>query len=126
MSYCEGYLVGEKPGTNTSRCSRHDMLFSFDPTTALERDLGNHSSLTEVGWPEAISDDFQAFSITTETMGVFYCVGVGIAGIVILVRFGLLIAGKTRQSILESAALFVSLYILISTRSPGPKLVPAC
>lgn len=111
MSYCEGYLVDGDPGTNTTSCSRHDMLFSFDPTTALERDLGDHSSLSEIGWPEAISDDFQTFSITTKSMGVFYCVGVGIAGIVILVRFGLLIAGKSRQSILESAVLFVSFYI---------------
>lgn len=110
MSFCEGYLVDGDPGTNTTRCSRHDMLFSFDPTTALERDLGDDSSLSDIGWPEAISDDFQTFSITTESMGVFYCVGVGIAGIVILVRFGLLIAGKSRQSILESAALFVSFY----------------
>lgn len=108
MSYCEGYLIGGDSGTNTSRCSRHDMLFSFDPTTALERDLGNKSSLAEVGWPESIGDDFQAFSITMESMGVFYCIGLGIAGIVILARFGLLVAGKTRQSILETAALFVS------------------
>lgn len=112
MSYCEGYLNDKDSGTNVSHCSRHDMLFSFDPSTALERDLGNESSLSEVKWPESISDDFQAFSITMESMGVFYCVGVGIAGVVILARFGLLIAGKTRQSLLETAALFVSFYMM--------------
>lgn len=95
-------------------CSGHDMLFSFDPATVLERESGNHTSLSVLGWPSAISDDFQTFSITTKSMGLFYCVGAGIAGITILVRFGLLVNRKSRQSILEAAALFVSFTTLLS------------
>lgn len=90
-------------------CSSHDVLFSFDPEEILREESGNRTSLSEVGWPDAINDDFPAFSIPKRSLGVFYCIGAGVTAIAILTRFGLLISRRGRQSIVEASSLMVSL-----------------
>lgn len=95
-------------GKNLTGCSGHDLLFSFNPSRVLQHESGNDTNLADLGWPTAISDDFKTFSITNQAMGVFYVIGAGIAGIAMLIRLGLLITRRSRQSIFEVASLLVS------------------
>lgn len=106
MSYCGGFLGN---GINMSGCSGYDALFTFNATQVLLEDSGNSTPLEELGWPTAISDDFEAFSATTQSMGVFYCIAAGIAAVAVLIRFALLIARRTKQMIFELPILFVSI-----------------
>lgn len=106
MSYCGGFLGN---GMNMSGCSGYDVLFTFNATQILLEDSGNSTSLERFGWPTAIGDDFEAFSATTQSMGVFYCIAAGIAAVAVLIRFGLLITQRTKQMIFELPILFVSI-----------------
>lgn len=110
MSYCTGYLGYNGLGVNMTSCPGHDVLFSFEPEETLRGDSRNRTSLPEMGWPDAIDDDFQAFQIPKRSLGVFYCVGAGVTAIAILIRFGLLIARRGRQSIVEASSLMVSAF----------------
>lgn len=94
-------------GKNLTGCSGHDLLFSFNPSRVLQHESGNDTNLGDLGWPTAISDDFKTFSITNQAMGVLYVIGAGIAGIAMLIRLGLLITRRSRQSIFEVASLLV-------------------
>lgn len=110
MSYCEGY---QGDGINITGCSGYDVLFSFNARQVLLlEDSGKNTSLEKVEWPTAISDDFDAFSNTTKSMGVFYCIAAGIAAAAVLIRIALLIARRTEQMIFETPLIFVSFLIL--------------
>ncbi|EAW13936.1 SUR7/PalI family protein [Aspergillus clavatus NRRL 1] len=110
MSYCAGFLEFSEMDQrqNVTGCSNRTVLFSFEPSAVMLQETGNTSSLAELGWPVAVSDDFQAFSITSQSMGVFYCIGLGAAGLVILARLWLLISNGPRQTITEVTGLLLS------------------
>lgn len=107
MSYCEGFL-DSKGKKNLTGCSKRSMLFSFDPSEVLLEETGNSTSLQGLGWPDAISEDFRAFRVTHQSLGVLYCIGVGLAGLAILARLFFMLFRKTRQSAIELASLLVS------------------
>ncbi|OJJ82428.1 uncharacterized protein ASPGLDRAFT_130209 [Aspergillus glaucus CBS 516.65] len=113
MSYCGGFLGN---GMNMSGCSGYDVLFTFNATQILLEDSGNSTSLERFGWPTAIGDDFEAFSATTQSMGVFYCIAAGIAAVAVLIRFGLLITQRTKQMIFELPILFLG-FVSLSVAS---------
>ncbi|THC96987.1 hypothetical protein EYZ11_003543 [Aspergillus tanneri] len=83
MSHCEG--VREEEKNHVKNCSKRSMLFSFNPSKVLSEETGN-TSPSDLGWPRAITEDFHAFSVTSQSLGVFYCIGLGFAGLVILER----------------------------------------
>lgn len=89
-------------------CSKRSILFSFDPSEVLLEEVGNDASLHQLGWPRAVSDDFRAFKVTNQSLGVFYCMGVGLAGLALLERLFFLLFQKTRQSAIEFVSLLVS------------------
>ncbi|PWY73650.1 hypothetical protein BO70DRAFT_297197 [Aspergillus heteromorphus CBS 117.55] len=110
MSYCEGDLIsGDRRITN---CSSSSIFFSFDPSTVLLEESGNTTSLSNLGWPDAISDDFDAFSMTTRSMGVFYSIGAGVAGLAMLARGYLEARRGPRQTVLELSALLIGFTML--------------
>ncbi|KAI9038471.1 SUR7/PalI family protein [Aspergillus affinis] len=115
MSYCEGFL-DSKEKKNLTGCSKRSMLFSFDPSEVLLEETGNTTSLTRLGWPDAISEDFRAFRLTHQSLGVLYCMGVGLAGLAILERLFFMLSRKTRQSVIELASLLTG-FIMISIAS---------
>ncbi|OJJ32115.1 hypothetical protein ASPWEDRAFT_31051 [Aspergillus wentii DTO 134E9] len=118
MSYCEGSLGKTDDGTlyreNFTYCSDRAVPFSFDPFHILLEETGNETSLSSMGWPSAISGDFRAFSITSQAMAVFYCIGAGVAGFMIIIKLFSCILRSSRQSIIEASFLllgFISLSI---------------
>ncbi|PLB48024.1 hypothetical protein P170DRAFT_410544 [Aspergillus steynii IBT 23096] len=115
MTYCEGFM-NSKEERNLTGCSKRSMLFSFDPSEVLLEETGNTTSLDRLGWPSAISEDFRAFKITYQSLGVFYCIGVGLAGLAILVRLFFMLFRRTRQSAIELASLLIG-FVMISIAS---------
>ncbi|PIG80122.1 hypothetical protein AARAC_011360 [Aspergillus arachidicola] len=110
MSYCEGFLHAEN--RNLTGCSHPSLLFSFNATEALTKDAGNTTSLTSLGWPSSITDDLRTFGATTQSMGVFYCIGIGLAGLAVLERLWFVIAKGPRQTVVEVSSLMLSFAML--------------
>ncbi|OOF99729.1 hypothetical protein ASPCADRAFT_126625 [Aspergillus carbonarius ITEM 5010] len=99
MSYCEGDLMsGNKRFMN---CSKASLPFAFDPSAVLLEETGNTTSLSNLGWPDTITDDFHAFGMTSRSMGPFYCIGAGVAGLAIVGRLWWTIRRGPRQSVVE-------------------------
>ncbi|KAF9893905.1 hypothetical protein FE257_010075 [Aspergillus nanangensis] len=111
MGYCEGFLV-ENAERNLTGCSNRTMLFSFDPARVLANETGNTTSLSDLGWPRSVTDDFHAFNVTTRSMGVFYCIGIGFAGLAIVERLWWVIMKGPRQSVIELSSLLLSFTML--------------
>ncbi|KAE8151279.1 SUR7/PalI family-domain-containing protein [Aspergillus avenaceus] len=110
MSYCEGFLDGRNK--NLTGCSHRSVLFSFNPAVALAKDTDNTTTLDGVGWPSAVTDDLRAFSATSRSMGVFYCIGVGLAGLVVMERLWFVFAKGPRQTVVEASSIMIGFTIL--------------
>ena len=95
MSYCEGDLMAGN--RRFSNCSKAALPFAFNPSVVL----------LNLGWPDAVTDDFHAFSMTSRSIGIFYCIGAGAAGLAIVGRLYWLVRRGPRQSVMELAALLV-------------------
>lgn len=107
MSYCDGFLL-DGGAKNWTGCSNRTMLFSFDPEVVFTQETGNTTSLSDLGWPNTVTEDFQSFRITSRGMGVFYCIGVGFAGLAMLGRLWWIVSKGPRQSAVELFLLLVS------------------
>lgn len=90
-----------------SNCSKAALPFAFNPSVVLLNETGNTTSLSNLGWPDAVTDDFHAFSMTSRSIGIFYCIGAGAAGLAIVGRLYWLVRRGPRQSVMELAALLV-------------------
>lgn len=120
MSYCQGTLGKAEPGEtvvsrNVTECSSRTILFAFNPTDAWPEEITHGPTLE---WPRVISDDFNAFSLTSRSMAVFYIIGVGAIGFALLSRVSSFISRKAQTGLFEFGFLVVShsvschLYIL--------------
>lgn len=107
MSYCEGDLVAGN--RRFSNCSKAALPFAFDPSVVLSKETGNTTSLSNLGWPDSVTDDFHAFSMTSRSIGILYCIGAGAAGLAIVGRLYWLVRRGPRQSVMEVAALLVKI-----------------
>lgn len=110
MSYCQGTLGSIDPGDpgvtrNVTSCSNRTILFSFDPTEAWPKEITQGPALE---WPRVISDDFQAFRLTSRAMAVLYCIAVGAVGAMLLVRVWAFLSPKKQRDVLELPFLVVS------------------
>jgi len=108
MSYCQGTLGTTEPSAgvtrNVTECSHRRILFSFDPTQAWPK--VTHGP--ELEWPRVISDDFHAFRMTTRSMAVLYCMGVGATGAALVVRIWTTVAPRAGQGLFEFGFMVVS------------------
>ncbi|KAJ5604733.1 Actin cortical patch SUR7/pH-response regulator PalI [Penicillium lagena] len=103
MSYCQGTLGTIDPGVpgvtrNVTSCSSRTILFSFDPTQAWPKEITQGPALE---WPRVISDDFQAFRLTSRAMAVLYCIAVVAMGGMLLVRVWAFLSPNKQQHVLE-------------------------
>ncbi|KAJ5787551.1 Actin cortical patch SUR7/pH-response regulator PalI [Penicillium paradoxum] len=102
MSYCQGTLGAANLTTgvthNVTKCSNRTILFSFDPTQAWPKEITDGAGLE---WPRVISDDFHAFRVTSQSMAILYCIGVGAMGAVLLVRAWTILAPQAAQGLFE-------------------------
>ena len=91
-------------------CSKASLPFAFDPSAVLLEETGNTTSLSNLGWPDTITDDFHAFGMTSRSMGPFYCIGAGVAGLAIVGRLWWTIRRGPRQSVVELVLLLVGFF----------------
>lgn len=122
MSYCQGTLAKVEPGEtgvsrNVTECSSRTILFAFNPTDAWPEEITHGPTLE---WPRVISDDFNAFSLTSRSMAVFYIIGVGAIGFALLSRVSSFITRKAQTGLFEFGflvlgALSVSIASIIAT-----------
>ncbi|KAJ5907555.1 hypothetical protein N7495_000237 [Penicillium taxi] len=109
MSYCQGIVGVVEPGAsaitrNVTGCSNRNILFSFDPTQAWPDQVSHGPTLS---WPRVLSDDFTAFRITTQSMGVFYCLGVSAVGVALVVRAASFFTPSPQHGLFESGFLML-------------------
>lgn len=111
MSYCQGTLGPLPPGAtdlygtrNVTDCSNRTILFAFDPTAAWPNEV-THGP--ELDWTRVISDDFNAFRMTSQAMAVLYIIGVGTVGTVLLVQVVSIATRKAQYGIFEFGLLVV-------------------
>jgi hypothetical protein len=95
MSYCYGFekecIVDEDSNTKTVQtiitgCSDQTPLFSFDAGQAFLEALGTAATISDVGWPSYLSDDFTALAPTAQTMSIFFILGASMAGLLFMLR----------------------------------------
>lgn len=93
MNYCEGMYEdnGTDPNAskNTTRCSRRNAMFHFDPTKIVEENLPGDITLEDIRWPDEIKQATDAIRAASIAMFVFWVVGIAFAG---LAAIGALVA----------------------------------
>jgi hypothetical protein len=99
MNYCQGEFEpnGTAPGAskNTTECSKRNALFHFDPAEIIQEHLPGDITLEDLNWPDEIDDAINAVRAASIAMFVFWCVGIGFAGLNIFASlFTLFTAGR--------------------------------
>ncbi len=95
MTYCEGDF---KPNANDPKatedvtaCSERKAFFTFDPTAIIASKLPQGLGLSDLKWPDEITNGVKAINVASKAMFFFYIIGIGAAGIAIIgAVFGLL------------------------------------
>ena len=89
MNYCEGEFEpnGTAPGAskNTTRCSRRNALFHFDPAGIIEEHLPSGITLQDLRWSDEIDKAINAVRAASIAQFVFWCLGIGFAGLALIV-----------------------------------------
>ncbi|KAJ5301807.1 hypothetical protein N7508_006670 [Penicillium antarcticum] len=93
MSYCYGFekecIVNGDSNAKTVQtiiagCSDQTPLFSFDAGQAFLEAIGAAGTISDVGWPSYLSDDFTALAPTTQAMSVFFILGTSMVGLSVM------------------------------------------
>lgn len=91
LAYCEGYF--ENGSRNVTFCSERSAAFAFNPSNVLESELNPGFNVSDIDWPDTITDDFLVMETTTKAMSVLYIIGAGATGITLLMQVLLTQAG---------------------------------
>jgi hypothetical protein len=88
MNFCEGYYEPnttvtheQHPSENVTYCSNRTAFFHFDPTAIIQSELAPGVNLTDIHWPSEIEDATRAVEVASKVMFIFYCIGIGFAGL---------------------------------------------
>jgi hypothetical protein len=126
MNYCEGFYKGNDTtrdaAMNVTSCSKPKRMYSFDPTTIIQRELRNGVSLQDIKWPEQIEDGLKALSIVARAMFVLYTIGIAATGLTILTGLAGM-SGNRLWSAVNFSLSFVrplSSYTLTTSNFPLP------
>jgi hypothetical protein len=102
MNYCEGYYEPnttvtreQHPSENVTYCSNRTTFFHFDPTAIIQSELASGVNLTDLHWPSQIEDATKAVEVASKIMFIFYCIGIGFAGLALIgAAWGVLANGR--------------------------------
>lgn len=84
LAYCEGYFVDNH--RNVTSCSDRSAVFAFNPANVLSNELKAGFNVSDINWPDTITDDFSVMETTTKAMSVLYIMGAGATGITLLME----------------------------------------
>lgn len=90
LAYCEGSF-GSDGEHDVTRCSKRTAPFAFNPAKELE--FKNGFNVSDINWPDTITDDFAVMEVTTKAMSVLYILGVMFTGVTFLMEILLTQAG---------------------------------
>lgn len=90
LTYCEGSF-GSDGQHDVSRCSKRTAPFAFNPAKVLK--FKNGFNVSDINWPDTITDDFGVMEVTTKAMSVLYIIGVVATGVTFLMEILLTQAG---------------------------------
>jgi hypothetical protein len=128
LAFCEGSL-NEDGHRNVMSCSDRTAPFAFNPARVFSTEFQPGFNVSDIDWPETITDDFTVMETTTKAMSVLYIIGVASTGITFLMEILLTQAGGRPSMIAH--LLFtvvcngVSLMVLMH-RADIPLLVEFC
>lgn len=95
MTFCEGDFKPDasdpKAKEDVTACSVRKAFFTFDPTAIIESKLPKGLGLSDLKWPDQITNGVKAINVASRAMFFFYIIGIGAAGIAMIGSvFGLL------------------------------------
>ena len=134
MDYCDGYYEPnttvtkqEHPSENVTHCSNRTALFHFDPTAIIESELAPGINLTGIHWPSEIEDATKSVEVASKAMFIFYCIGIGFAGLAVIgAAWGILANGRISASVnftLDMVSSLASKVLEGMTRRAQPTLL---
>jgi SUR7/PalI family len=134
MDYCDGYYEPnttvtkqEHPSENVTHCSNRTALFHFDPTAIIESELAPGINLTDIHWPSEIEDATKSVELASKVMFIFYCIGIGFAGLAVIgAVWGVLANGRISASVnftLDMVSSLASKVVEGMTRRAQPTLL---
>lgn len=99
MAYCEGYYTPDPVpnatlkrsdiNRNVTDCSNRTAMYNFDPQRILQQELdnsghGNINLVSDLRWPEGVSDGIRALRIAARAAFVLYCIAIAFEGIALI------------------------------------------
>ena len=95
MTFCEGDFKPDASDPNAKEdvtaCSERKAFFTFDPTAIIESKLPKGIGLSDLDWPEQITNGVKAINAASRAMFFFYLIGIAAAGLAMIgAVFGLL------------------------------------
>ncbi|ERF69489.1 hypothetical protein EPUS_01818 [Endocarpon pusillum Z07020] len=95
MTFCEGDFKPNakdpKAEEEVTACSKRKAFYTFDPTEIIESKLPEGLGLSDIKWPDEITNGVRAINMASRAMFFFYLIGIAAAGIgMIGAVFGLL------------------------------------
>jgi SUR7/PalI family len=94
LTYCEGtYKDDGDHAMKVTSCSKRRAPFAFDPETVFSAELNDGFNISDIDWPDTITDDFEVMAMTTKAMSILYILGMAATGIAFLMEILLTQAG---------------------------------
>lgn len=85
MTFCEGNFKPNaqdpKADEEVTACSERKAFYTFDPTAIIESKLPKGLGLSDIKWPEEITNGVKAINVASKAMFFFYIIGIAAAGI---------------------------------------------
>ncbi|OKL57064.1 hypothetical protein UA08_07615 [Talaromyces atroroseus] len=94
LTYCEGnFKDSGNHAMEVTSCSRRRAPFAFNPEKVFSTEFNAGFNISDINWPDTISDDFDVMAMTTKAMSVLYIIGMAATGIAFLMEILLTQAG---------------------------------
>ncbi len=95
MTFCEGDFKPDSSDPDADEevtaCSERKAFYNFDPTAIIESKLPEGVSMSDLKWPEEVTNGVKAISVASRAMFFFYLIGIAAAGIAMIgAIFGIL------------------------------------
>jgi SUR7/PalI family len=85
MTYCEGDFKPDAKDENAKEdvtfCSARKAFFAFDPTAIIEDQLPDGFGLSDLKWPQQVTDGLKVVKVASRAMYFFYLVGIALAAL---------------------------------------------
>lgn len=93
LTYCEGNFQDDNHhhhAMQVTNCSHRRAPFAFNPASV---ELKAGFNISDINWPDDITDDFDVMAMTTKAMSVLYIIGMAATGVSFLMEILLTQAG---------------------------------